>query len=695
MQKIFKPARVTIIFILMAALLVVYVSALYRMQVYDTAPAEEDPYPQKTFQRYVTLPAARGNIYDRNGVLLASGRQAFNVTLNRTALLYDPDRNQVIQELLYITMDEDVQYNDTFPITRGAPFTYVSDMKTEQQRRLKAYLEFFKLAPDISASDLLAWMRTHYGIDYTVGIADARLIIGVRYELEIRAIIGTLPPYVFASDVSNDFVARIEERSLTGVYIETGYIRDYHTSYAAHLLGYIGPITQEQTAKFVDTLGYPMDAQVGQMGAELAFESQLHGIDGKQTITMSDDGTVLNVDTTREPEPGKHVYLTMDIDLQEVVEHALSAHIDLLNATRAEESDLITSGAAVVTDVWTGEVLASASYPTYDPATLSRDIATIRADPTLPMFNRATQGRFSPGSTFKMVTAYAGLHYGTIGRYTEINDVGKYTKYADVGFQPCCWYYTLNGVGHGPLNVVQALERSCNYFFITVADWLQGGGENGARALASAAQEFGLGRATGLEIPENTGTLATPEWKAKALKVNNQWYSADTILTGFGQGFNKFTPVQLCNYAATIADGGVLHSLTLLRRIKSADFSELLFTHEPEVLNTITDTDNIAILQEGMNAVTRGAYGTAKAVFGSYPVHVAAKTGTVQVEGADINDGVFVCYAPAENPQIAISVVVEKGGSGSAVMDIARLIFDYYFRTERTVLATPFGELIP
>ena len=691
MQKMYKPARVTIIFIVMAVLLTIYVSALYKMQLYDVTPPEAESYPQRTIQRVVTLPAARGNIYDRNGVLLASGRPSFNITLDRMSLLYDKDRNQAIQDLIYITMDEDVQYNDTFPITRGAPFAYNSDMTKEQRRRLDAYFAFFKLDPEISASDLLAWMRTHYKIDYTVGIADARLIIGVRYELEIRAIIWTLPPYVFANDVSDEFVALVEERALTGVNVETGYIREYYTTYAAHLLGYIAPITPEQTDKYVNELKYPRDALVGQMGAEMAFENLLHGVDGSEIITTSDTGTVLNVDTTREPQPGEHVYLTMDIDLQTVVEHALSAHIDLLNASRTEESDLITGGAVVVTDVSSGEILAAASYPTFNPLTLSQDIASLSSDPSLPMFNRATQGRYPPGSTFKMVTAFAGLHYGVIGRWTQIDDVGKYTKYPD--YQPCCWYYTLNGVGHGLLNVVQALERSCNFFFITVADRLQGGDNAGALALAEVAQEFGLGRATGLEIPENPGRLATPAWKQAAL--NDKWYPADTMMTGFGQGYNRFTPVQLANYAATIADGGVLHSLTLLRRIKSADFTELLYTHEPQVLNVIDETQYIDILKEGMRQVVIGASGTAKKVFGDYPVPVSAKTGTVQVEGSDINDGVFVCFAPSDNPQIAISVVIEKGGSGSAVMDIARLIFDYYFRSEKTVLATPFGDLIP
>ena len=695
MQKMYKPIRVGVLFTLIAVLLTIYVSALYKMQLYDAGPAVAKLYPQRTYSRTVTLPSSRGNIYDRNGVLLASGRPSYNITLNRTALLYDPARNDVIQELVYTTMDENVQYTDTFPITRGAPFTYISDMTAEQRRRLDEYFKEFNLDPDISASDLLAKMRSHYGIDYTVSIADARLIIGVRYELEIRAIIGTLAPYIFASDVTPEFVALIEERGLTGVFVETVYIREYHTTYAAHLLGYIRPMSPAQVEIYYKELGYPMDALVGQTGAEAAFEELLHGVDGRQVITMSDTGTVTRVVTLQEPEPGEHIYLTIDIDFQMMVEHALSAHIDILNADREEESDRITGGAVVVTDVRTGEILAAASYPTFNPITLSRDFPRLDSDPSRPMWNRATQGGYNPGSTFKMVTAFAGLRHGVITRYFPIDDLGVYSVLGDTGntYRPTCWYYQLNSVGHGPLDVVQALEQSCNYFFMSVADRLEGGGPDGAEALASIAREFGLGRTTGLEISENPGRLATPEFKREVL--NDGWWRADTVMTGFGQGHNQFTPVQLANYAATIANGGTLHSLTILRRIKSADFSELLYTHEPEVLNVIEETEYIEILQEGMRAVARGNRGTARLTFSDYPVRVAAKTGTVQQETSDINNGVFVCYAPADDPQIAISVVIEKGGSGSAVMDVARMIFDYYFRTESTVLAVPFGELIP
>ena len=694
MQRIYKPLRIGIIFAFMAVLFTIYVSALYKLQIYDARPVVEVNNPKTTVKRTETLTAARGSIYDRNGVLLASGKPSYNISLDWYALNPVPEKNEIIQALVYAAMDEDIPYVDTLPITRGAPFTYISNMTTAQRNQLDKYLEFFKseLAPDISESDLLSWMRGHYKIDYTVGISEARLIIGIRYELELRHIVQNLAPYVFAYDVGTDFVSLVEERALIGANVEIGYIREYHTSYAAHLLGYIGKIPVTQLDEYTKQKNYPMDALVGLTGAELAFESILHGVDGSQTIYSSDDGTVTDVLLKSVPIPGSNVYLTMDIGLQMAVEDTLRTFISTANMDLEDDSEKITGGAVAVIDVNTGEVLASASYPTFDRATLFQNYSYLSSDPTNPFLDRAAQGGYKPGSTFKMVTAYAALRAGVIGRWTPIDDVGKFDKYPT--YQPWCWIYPTTGHGHGPLDVVSALQQSCNYFFISAADRI-GTPEidpAGGYELADAASLFGLGQKTGIEIPEIAGTLSSPEYTSRVL--NTGWWKADTLLTSFGQGHNQFTPLQLANYAATIANGGTRYALTLLRRVKSADLSEQLFTHEPKAMNVIEETEYIQILQEGMRAVARTG-GTAAREFSDYHIRVAAKTGTVQTEGIDIDNGVFVCYAPADNPEIAISVVIEKGGSGGAIMGIARNIMDYYFRSGATVLSSPFGELIP
>ena len=703
MQKMYTPLRIGMIFAILGIALTIYVSALYVIQIYEPWTTADGLPPQRLITRRSTITAARGNIYDRNGVLLASGRPSYNIMIDWWALRASPDANDIVSELIYAAMDEGLSYTDTFPVTRGAPFEFISNMSPVQERRLAAYYEFYNLDPNISVSELLAFMRNRYNIDYTVGILDARLIIGVRYELEIRAIVHTISPYIFAADVSTDFVSFLEERGLNGVYAESTFIREYHTTHAPHLIGYTGAMTAEEYETYRE-LGYPMDAIVGKIGAELAFEEWLHGSNGERVMRLTNDGTVVSVEVTKDPVPGSHIQLSLDLSLQIVAERALLTQIESINATREaarlaggeEEDDLIPGGAVVVTNVHTGEILAAASYPTFNLQTLSQDWALLNNDPAFPMLNRATQGRYAPGSTFKMVTALAGLrHIGVITRYFPINDTGVFDKYfhQEGDFIAHCWIFRESWRGHGEVDIVQALECSCNVYFLQVADWLPGGARSGAEILAETALEFGLGRRTGLEIPESAGRLATPEVR-EALTQNTNWWTADTLLAGFGQGDNRFTPVQLANYAATIANGGTLYSLTFLRRISSHDF-EVLYTSEPEMLNQIEEIEYIEMIQEGMLAASRGSRGTARRVFGDFRIPVASKTGTIQIEGQAANDGAFVAYAPAHNPEIAVSIVVEKGGSGSNIMPIARVIFDHYFVTESTFTAIPYGDLIP
>jgi len=710
MQKMYTPIRIGLLFVFLSIMVTIYVSALYYRQIFEPMSVDEDAVARNFITRTTAIHAARGNIYDRNGVLLASGRPSYNIKIDRVALRAFPNPNEIVQELVYAAMDEGITYTDTFPVTRGAPFEFVTNMSDVQRNRLDIYFDYHNLDPDMSVSELLAWMRNHYRINYTIGILDARLIIGVRYELEIRAIIHTINPYIFASDVDTDFIAYIEERGLGGVFAESTFIREYHTIHAAHMLGYVGAMTADEFERYRHD-GYPMDAVVGKIGAELAFEHELHGASGERTMRLREDGTVMEIEVTREPRPGNHITLTMDLDLQIAVEHALRTQIDIINLEREreraaneqidpeaeEEDDRIPAGAAVVVDVNTGEILAAASFPTFNLQTLHQDWASLNTDTNFPMYNRATQGRYPPGSTFKMVTLLAGLrHIDDLSMYFPINCTGVFDKYSELQFTAHCWIFRDTFGGHGELHSIQALECSCNYYFMRLADWLPGGALAGAELIAEAARDFGLGINTGIELPEFAGILATPEEKARLLP-NERFYIADTLMAGFGQGFNRFTPLQLANYAATIANGGTLNALSFLRSVRNPDF-EILSMHEPEVISLIEETEYIEIIQEGMVAASRGSRGTARTVFGSgeYPIVVASKTGTVQVEGRTTNDGVFVCYAPAHDPQIAIAVVVEKGGSGAAIMYIARDILNHYFMTNEAFLTvTPYGELRP
>ena len=707
MQKMYTPARIGVIFVLLAAMLTVFVSALYVIQIHDPILLDESQAPRRLITRRTTIPSARGNIYDRNGVLLASGTPSYNIKIDWHALRASADPNGTVLALVYAAIDEGIPYLDTFPVTRGAPFEFSAVMTASQRSRLDTYLEFHNLDPDIEVSDLLAWMRNHYNIDYTVGILDARLIIGVRYELEIRAIIHTITPYIFAEDVTTDFVSYLEERSLVGVFSQATFIREYHTTSAPHIIGYTGPMTAEEFAIF-GPLGYPMDAIIGKIGVERAFEEHLHGRAGEVITRTTNDGTVVSIETIREPEPGDHIILTIDIGLQIAAENALQTQIEAINLEREEErllygydededDDFITGGSVVVIDINTGEVLAIASYPTFNLITLAEDWSELINDPTTPMLNRATQGRYTPGSTFKMVTALAGMrHVDQYGRYAPIRCTGHFDRYRGddgEGFGVTCGIFRTHSIGHGSIDLREALAVSCNFYFIQVAHWLSGdeGARVGAYRIAEAAMELGLGIPTGLEIPENPGVLATPTATGRST-----WHTADTLLAGFGQGENRFTPVQLANYAATLANGGTLHSLTIVRTIRDSNFG-LVHQHEPVVLNVIEEANYIRGIQDGMVAASRAPGGTARTVFGpdAMSMVVASKTGTAQIEGHAAPDGAFVAYAPAQNPQIAIAVVVERGGSGSAIMPIAKSIIDHFFATESAFFAVPYGEMIP
>lgn len=691
MQKYYKTSRIAAIFIVMGLILSLYLMTLYKLQLFDTGADASAAYlSQDVTRKKVTLTANRGAILDRNGVKLVSTRAAYNVTISHATLKDREDFNQIILDLIHTAVDNGVPYTDTFPVTAGAPFSYILDMTKNQKKYLDMYLKnrnYFDVGPEISASELIVKMKEHYGIDYTMNITDARLIIGVRYELELRALFG-INPYIFASDVSVDFITLLEEKNLPGVNIETAAKRQYHTTYAAHLLGYIGGMSQEEYDTKYKALGYSYNALAGQAGAEYAFESYLHGTDGEQVITTGEDGTVLNVETTKEPAPGNNVFLSIDIGLQEVCEDSLAATIDLINADRLD-NERVPSGAVVVTDVNTGEVLASVSYPTYDPSTISTDFADLMKNPTHPLYNNATMGIYNPGSTFKMVTALAGLRSGTITPETKVFDSGKFTKYSDREF--VCWLYSLAGVGHGDETVVTALRDSCNVFFYTVADMLPS-----ERTLPETAADFGLGSKTGIELAERAGYLPTRENKERLLGIRN-WYTGDTIQAAIGQSINYYTPMQLAKYTATIASGGVKYPLTLLSNIRSSDFSTIIYQPEHRSEGTVKGSEYIKYLQQGMRLVAKD--GTAAKVFKDYFVPVACKTGTTQHANtggnAKLNNGVFVCYAPADKPEIAIAVVVEKGESGATIMEVAKNIMDYYFREKPEAVVMQDNAMMP
>ena len=618
-----------------------------------------------------TVTASRGIITDRNGKVLVSNRLAYTLVFDRSGFDDDAALNAAILRLVQLCEETGTGWNDTLPIGRVGNFLRYSNARSET---FDKFIEKNDLTSGASGRQLLSELRELYHVDESLSEREARLIVGVRYELHSR------DNYTFAEDVSTEVLSLITDGRYEGVTIRTASARVYNTALAAHILGTIGPIWQEEWSSNEDTgyvgyadKGYSMNDLVGKDGVEKAFESYLRGTDGRRLITTDETGKITGELYTREPQPGGTVALTLDIDLQADVEAALAETISGMIDKDSNER----GGAAAVVSVGTGEVLALASYPTYDLSTFNEDYDELVNDQRLPMFNRATQGIYAPGSTFKMVTAVAALESGIITPSSIIQDRGIYTYYKDP--QPMCWIYSQTGSTHGRINVSQAITDSCNYFFYEV------GRLTGIRTLDSYASQFGLGQSTGIEIGDSSGVLASPEW---AESHDQEWTDGQTITAAIGQSYNLFTPLQLANYVATLVGGGDHYQAHLLKNVKAYDNSRLLYMYDDNPINTVEMSDTT------LSSVTRGMHeltvsGSVAYAFENCVVSAGAKTGSAQV-GTDIANGVFVAYAPYEKPEIAVAIVIEKGGSGAALANTAVEIINSWF--SRAQDGTAIGE---
>lgn len=689
MEKIIKPGRLAFMVVFIAALVTVYVAALYKLQIIDG----KDYYEQSMNNRVSTqtVAAARGSIMDRYGRVLVTNRPCNNLVINESEMFStkdDPDfvqANANILDLCNMITDFGDSYTDTLPITMSPPFEY-TDMSDIQRAFLNAYLADKNLDPNTSAVELMAYMRSRYKIDNSYTSEETRIIAGVRYEINGRYSKNfSTSDYIFAEDVSMELITRLMESGLRGFDVETSFVREYNTSYASHILGYIGMMTGEEY-KVYEKKGYSFNAQTGKSGVEYAFEDYLHGTDGTARITSTATGVVTSTVYTEEPEPGSHVYLTIDIGFQEAAENALNAFITAENQSRQEENDeleryggseddykpLITGAAAVAVDVATGEPLVIASWPGYELTDFIEHYSEITSQPNDPLFNRALQGTYAPGSTFKPVTAIAGLNEGKIDVTTTIKCEGIFRKYEDAGYAPKCWIY---GKGlHGTLDVSEAITNSCNYYFYTVADYLQ------ISLLVKYAKAFGLGEPTGIELYEETGVMASDEYMQE--HEGRDMYAGDTLAAGIGQSVSHFSPLQMAEYCAALANNGTRRSASILKSVRSYDFSETIYEREPEVLSTVLVKDEYydAVHRGMRGVVTDPLAGSVYGVFADAPYTLAAKTGTAQTGLSESNNnGFFICYAPYDNPTVAIAVAVEKAGSGSSTAQIAREMLDYYF----------------
>lgn len=652
-----------------------YSFRLYSLQVRDVDP---DTAQISTYTTYSRVVATRGEILDRNGNVLVTNRACYNLVFNNFVLFCSENPNESLRQLVNLCSRQGIDYIEHFPVSLEKPYTYTLDQLSEGWRTyFKRFLDYQEWDSDMSAAQLIKQLRKVYKLPNTWTDEEVRRVIGLRYELDLRSELTNLSNYTLIKDVASQDLSAILELNIPGLSVEASTVREYATKYAAHILGTMGLMTAAEYEKYKEE-GYAMDAYVGKSGFELAFEEQLHGTDGTKVTTVDANGNVVAEYYRTMPQAGNNVEVTIDLDLQIAAEEALEKLILKLreNGIGSDKDGKDAEGGAVVAiEVKTGKVLACASYPTYDPNTYNRDFTALSQTEFAPLYNRALLNAYAPGSVYKMVVAIAGCNQGVIDQYTPIKDLGKYTRFESP--QPQCMLYTTSHgtATHGTINVMEALAVSCNYYFY------EAGWRIGLSAIDQVARDLGLGEDTGIELYEEVGRRANKETKAEIYADTPDeagWYDADTVLMSIGQSENRFTPMQLCVYTSALANRGTRYKATFLNRVISSDYQELVYECVPEIMSTCEISENAFIAyNRGMRlAVTQGSVAPYMA---NYPVAVCAKTGTAQHGAGGSDNASFVCYAPQDDPEIAIAVFVEKGAQGGNLSNVAMAILDEYF----------------
>ena len=659
----------------LAAALVIYVGVLYNIQI-----NQHDYYLAKsirTITRVETVEASRGVITDRSGRELVSSRSSYNLTFDSSLLSEEDDENLAILRLIKLCQSQQVSWADNLPITFTAPFSYTLDKLDDTQRsRFADFLQkdlkrvSTNLSPDgiteellnslgLDAGSLVALLREKYEIPVSFSPADARAVIGVQYELSIRQLVSTTA-YAMAEDIDSAMISLLNDGNYAGARITTSSVREYQTDSAAHILGTVGPIWREEYLELKDK-GYGYNDRIGRSGVELAFEEYLKGTDGKRIVSTNAEGKITGEYYEKEPQPGNTVELTIDLSLQKSVEDALA---ETVSAMSAKDGNTTRGAGAVVIKVGTGEVLALASYPDFDLSTYNQDYNILSTDLAKPLWNRTTMGTYAPGSTFKPLTAVAALMEGIITPYQKIKTTGHWTYPGDPNRYANCWIYNSSRGNHGSINVSEDITVSFNYFFAQMGYYL------GLDKLNEYATAFGLGEHTGIEIGDAAGNLA----QNKAGENQAPW-------AAFGQASYLFTPIQLANYIATLVSGGKHCDAHLLKAVKSYDNTQVLAVGNTDPKNTVDISDEaLTAVKKGMHDLT--TTGSLAPYFKDCVVDAGAKTGTAQVNKDTENNGVFVCFAPYDDPEIAVSIVIEQGGSGSALASTAVSILNAYFSAD-------------
>lgn len=624
-----------------------------------------------------TVTAARGDIVDSRGERIATSVTGYNVVLNKL-LMGDEDLDGMLQKIVELLRANGENWNDTLLISQpdaAGNYTFTAEEgSTRDQKALAAMKDNLGLQQYATANDVMEKLVEDYDLA-SYPLSWQRTLGGIHYEMQLQAF-SNVNNFIMAENVSEATVATIKEHSLSlpGVEIVETSTRSYEQSTVLpHVLGRVGKITAEkwkvtdengQTTYPLREKGYNMNDIIGISGLESAYEDELRGKDGVETITRNSDGVIVDTALTTVPEPGHTVQLTIDSRFQKAVDKALAENIDMINRVYNTGSMKAAAGAAVVLDVKDGSVLAASNYPSFDQNLYATQYSEYSADESLPLFNRALQGLYTPGSTFKPAVAIAALDTGLINRYSTVNCTRVYTYYKD--YRPKC---TQHGHGNGPIDVVNAIKWSCNIFFYDVGRRLT------SDVYDAYAYKLGLGQRTGVEVSEATGHLTT--------KNDSNYMESLDIQAAIGQGNTVVTPVQLATYAATIANRGTRYRTHFVKAILDSNTGEVLQETQPEVMDVIEDKgETFDLIQQGMIGVSQTISALA-----NYPYTIACKTGTPQrSEGyysgssyRHYTNTTMIAYGPTEDAQIAIGIVVEYGGGGARAGNLMADIFNAYF----------------
>lgn len=718
-----RPSQLTRFRVMAAMALAVL--AIYLVVLFNTQVVHHEEYLAKSIQtitRMENVEASRGIITDRSGRTLVTNQSTYSLTFDASLLKPSENQNDAILRLVTLCRDQGVAWEDNLPLSLDGAAHFTVDTLTDTQKsRFFSYLRDLKptrellaayvrqhpellkppkegetaldpaaakdtellkqtnsaaltnsllLNAGVTPAKLFDWMREDMKLSGDYSDSDARLILGVRYELKLRKLGANNNAYVLAQNVDVAFCSLISDGQFQGAKIIRSSARQYATTYAAHILGTVGGISD-----YTDDLkerGYRMDDTIGLSGVEAAFEDYLRGTDGKRMISVNSDGKVTGEYYSVEPRSGYTVELTVDLKLQQAVEDTLAAKVAQLN----QKDHLDSRGAAAaVVKVGTGEILSLASYPTFDLSTWRQDYAELSSDPATPMLNRAASSAYAPGSTLKPATAVAALESGATTPSETLFDTG-YWKYPSTTWNggTWCWKHS----GHGKVNATTAITNSCNYYFAEM------GYRMGLDTLNEYYSALGLGEPTGIEIGEKTGRQAT-----------NEGGSNQAPWAAYGQADQLYTPLQLANYIATLVSGGQHCPAHLLKSVKSYDNSEIIATGDTTPLNTLNISDStLQAVKKGMYGYTQPG-GMVYSYFKDCIVSAGAKTGTAQLGGGLKNNGVFVAFAPYDDPEIAIALVLEKGDAGAALASTAVTILNSYFSRESTGSVLSDNELIP